>query len=83
MRQFDSVVFMGAGAHSGADCYLLHTILDRALSNLSAIQQGADDDILEHEVEDIAKDLCAALTGRKVKFGEELPYPGKIERHHR
>ena len=75
MRQFDATVFMGAGAHSGADCYLLHTILDRALGKLSALQQGSDDDMLEHEIEDAAKDLCAALLGKKILIGESLPYP--------
>jgi hypothetical protein len=78
MREFDSLVFMGAGERSGADCYRLHKILDRALDNLSALQQGAKADDIEDDIEEAAKDICAALLGRKIKLGDKLPYPGKL-----
>ena len=81
MREFDAMVFMGAGANSGADCYRLHQTLDRALGNLSAIQQGADDDMLEYDIEEATKDICTALLGKRITIGEKLPYPGKLQRN--
>jgi hypothetical protein len=80
MRQFDAIVFMGAGVSSDADCYILHKLLDKALGNLSVLQQGLDDDILEYEIEEAVKDIGTALLGKKIIVGEDLPYPGKIER---
>ena len=58
-------------------------MLDKALGNLSALQQGADNSNgeLSDEIEGAAHEICAALLGKRITIGEELPYPGKIERH--
>jgi hypothetical protein len=86
MREFDSLVFMGAGDRSAADCYRLHRMLDRALGNLSALQQAGQHYSEERRagmecgIEDAVKDIAAALLGKKIKIGEKLPYPGKLKR---
>lgn len=78
MREFNSLVFMGAGEKSMADSYRLHKMLDKALSNLSALQQGLRGfnsikaDELEIEIENTAKDICIALLGRKIAIGKRV-----------
>ena len=73
-------LFMGAGEKSGAQCYELVLMLHRALELLSAQQQSgefhAEPDYVYHdeelddyesEIEDIAKRIYTALTGKKIR----------------
>jgi len=80
MRYFDSILFCGAGRFSEADCRLLKRQLRDALSVLSGIQQGGGDQINAQELdirEDVVRDVAAALLGKRVAIGPDLPYPGK------
>ena len=81
MRLFDSILYMGAGKFSEADVRLLKRQLKEALSVLSGIQQGGGDQIDAQELdmrEDVVRDMAAALLGREITIGAELPYPGKL-----
>jgi predicted nucleic acid-binding OB-fold protein len=74
----NSILFMGNGEYSLADCYLLHKELDRALTLLSGIQQPPHSDSVEQRIENIKQtedakeelntivnDIVMALTGKK------------------
>ncbi len=78
MRQFNGLLFMGAGESSLAHVGHLYTRLGRAIDTLGGIQQPdciheapdpKDDENRadgEREVEMIAKEIYTALTGRVV-----------------
>lgn len=84
MRWFDSIAFMGNGKMSRADANLLKRRIDQGLSILSAMQQAAFDKAFQDYIamdddrEDIVRDIAAALLGKEVTFGTDLPYPGKL-----
>lgn len=59
-------IFLGAGERSMAECYALHKELDRALTLLSARQQGDKDEITTPTIENIASNIFTALTGKRV-----------------
>jgi hypothetical protein len=79
MREHDALLFMGAGDRSTYAADRLKKRLKQAMDTLSAWQQGSPQ-VLEEivEVEDTVRDIAAALLGREVIFGAELPYPGKL-----
>ena len=77
-------VFMGSGQFSMVECYHLHRRLEDAFTILSGIQQPpratSEDDFKQSQVdyeegvsdiEQIAKEICMGLTGKKIKFIEE------------
>ena len=76
MRQFHGLIFMGAGERTEAECAFLTKRLQEAMMLVSGMQQ-AHEGTFESEVEDIVRDIAAAVLGREVTFGEKLPYPGK------
>lgn len=79
MREHDALLFMGAGHRSQYAADRLKARLNTAFATLSAWQQGSPQ-VLEEvvEVEDTVRDIAAALLGREVLFGADLPYPGKL-----
>jgi hypothetical protein len=81
MRYFDSILFCGAGQFSEADCALLRKQLDEGLSILSGIQQGGDqiDEQGLDSREEVVRDVAAALLGKTVIIGDDLPYPGELD----
>jgi len=82
MRYFDTTLFCGAGKFSEADCRLLRKQLEDALSALSGIQQGGEDAARREgwdTREDAVRDIAAALLGKSVTIGDDLPYPGKLD----
>jgi len=76
VRWFDSLLFMGAGKCSRADVNLLKRRLRDALLIQNYAQQGAE--IKDDEREDIVRDIAAALLGKEITIGADLPYPGKL-----
>ncbi len=75
-RKFLGLVFLGAGDASVRKTILLHTLLDEAIGELGALQQGETDPACSQAIEDAVRDFAAALLGREVTLGEKLPYPG-------
>jgi len=85
-RYFKDIYFDGAGDTSKENAHLLHTLLDRALSNLSGIQQcphatESQDSIDAYEKECkkaeqenfiILQDIICALTGEEVFVDDTL-----------
>lgn len=62
-------LFMGQGAISSARSYELVERLMKAFVDLSAIQQGISDaEEIQHNVDETAKDIFAALTGKIAKI---------------
>jgi len=82
MRYFRALSFRGAGVHSAVDTVLLHSRLNDALSISGGLQQGGVENLEQdtEEMEDVVRDIAAALLGREVEFGEELEYPGPTDR---
>lgn len=76
-RMFDCIYFDGAGMFSSNMSCLLFAKLNRALSIRSGLSQGGAQGGEEEELENIVRDLAAAIVGREISFGEELQYPGK------
>ena len=81
-RYFHGLIFMGAGDRSINQCDHLHERLENGLSHLSGAQQMAFESeelrrVAEQNVEDVVRDVAAALLGREVTFGDKLPYPPK------
>lgn len=76
-RQFKGLLFSGDGDFSGHESVALHKRLDEGLSILSGVQQEhpADWRKWKVDVEDIVKDIAAALLGRNIELTDELPYP--------
>lgn len=73
MKPMHNKLFMGAGDSSMATCHMLTSDLIKAFSYLSAVQQARPetdeqkDDIeqMEFFIEETAKNIYTALTGRK------------------
>jgi len=74
MRQFDGLLFMGMGEFSAAGERALKRRLASGLSLSSGIQQGGDTEY-EADLEDVVRDIGAALLGRDITIGAKLPYP--------
>ena len=76
-RQIFGTIFMGAGERTAKDIQALHEILDEALSTLSGLQQGGEDQDgqFEREMENAVRDIGAAILGKEIRIGEKLPYP--------
>lgn len=71
MRQFKSQIFMGADTISEADCIVLHKRLEDGLGELSRNQQ-ADTEDKTKELEEVVRDIAAALLGRAIQLGQKL-----------
>lgn len=73
-------LFMGAGDSSAATCHMLTSDLIKSFSYLSAVQQARPetdeqkDEIeqMEFFIEDTARNIYTALTGRKFNIKGEL-----------
>jgi len=81
MRWFDATLFMGNGEHSKSEVRFLRRRLNEALSILSGRQQGAvgpEYDKID-EREDIVRDIAAAVLGKSIAIGDDLPYPGVLD----
>lgn len=76
MRHFHKLLFLGNGEQSQADCKKLIQRIDDALITSSYLQQAPRGKFPEGEqdLEDAVRDLAAALLGREIDFGAELPY---------
>jgi hypothetical protein len=78
MRYFDSGLFLGNGEYSTARVKLLHTLLDRAIDGLNAVQQAPfhlsrkTHEKVDELIDDIALDIATALTGKNVTVGRRL-----------
>lgn len=87
MRYFPGLLFLGAGAHSRRLSGLLHCRLDDALSISGGLQQSRQGETedqgfrrqQEQDLQEAVQDICAALLGRTVQFGDRIPYPADDE----
>ena len=82
--EIDGQVCMGSGQLSMAACYHLHCRLEKAFSMISGIQQVSmavekSEVFKEYErharedefmLDQIAKEICMGITGKKIKFIE-------------
>lgn len=75
--QFERMIFLGNGERSARLAGLLHALVDNALSTLSGMQQGGDDDgTMKLRLLDQMKNICAAFGfDAPVHYFKELPYP--------
>lgn len=76
MHKFRSMISLGNGIYSMADCYQLHKILDETLTKLGGFQQQlfSDKDELNFimwEVKDHVRNIAMALTGCEIEFINE------------
>ena len=87
-RIFKTLLFFGMGEHSEELGNLLEARLQYGMSIASGLQQpghpesdrAADCEsfqqyVFEKDLENVVKDIAAALLGRDIIIGEELPYP--------
>lgn len=85
-RQFEALLFLGAGEFSLSERARLHRRLDEALDLSGGLQQSSqgepesesERERLAQEVRDAARDLVAALTGRDISFGEVLEHRQRV-----
>lgn len=86
MRKFHGYLFLGNGKFSERQEALLRRRLREAFELNAGLEQGAGfgefdppgfKERLVREIEDIVRDIAAALTGRRISFGRKLPYPPK------
>lgn len=88
MRYFHGQTFLGGGETSKQEVGALQHRLAKGIGELGALQQPDHPESEEHaercradrlrceqEIEDVVRDIAAALLGREVHFGQELPYP--------
>ena len=81
MRLFKTIWFAGNGEFSRAEAELLHKILEGALTSLGGSQQPGHStneeqakeeekfqNISKHEIEEAARDIVIALTGKEFEF---------------
>ena len=91
-RKFTGLLFHGMGNHSFAKSVALHLCLGKGLSLSSVIQQPSrpendrqakeDEEMItecKQEIEEVVRDIAAALLGREIEFGGTLPYPPEGE----
>ncbi len=71
-RCFKNMLFFGNGDYSGRDARVLTAKLEDAFSWLSGLQQGPDDERNGNLIiENVARDVVMALTGKEFTFVEE------------
>jgi hypothetical protein len=83
MRVFTGLLFLGSGEFSVRDVGVLRERLREGISLSGGLQQSSqgmpEDDAqtarLEADLEDVVRDIVAALLGQDVTFGARLPYP--------
>lgn len=75
MRQFHGLTFLGNGEFSKKECDALHKRLDDGLNLSGHKQQGSMPTRMLVELEDVVRDIVAALIGRSLEFAGVLPYP--------
>ena len=77
VRNFNGMLFLGMGDRSMSKVDLLHERLNCAISLLSGLQQGGEDidGKYNKELKDIVKDIAAAILGKEIEIGKDLPYP--------
>lgn len=78
-RQFNQILFHGAGKHSSAQSRKLKAVLSNALNMQSGMQQGVHQNDPQYKesqkvLEDAVRDVAAALLGRSITLGKTLPY---------
>ena len=87
-RVFKSLLFFGMGEHSGELANLLEARLNYGMILASGLQQPGHPDsqqaadyenfqnyVFEKDLEDVVRDIAAALLGKEIIIGEDLPYP--------
>lgn len=77
MRRFHGLLFLGSGDFSKKECEALHNRLDNGLDLSSYGQQGPMSKELQLDLEDVVRDIVAALLGKDVEFTNALSYPPK------
>jgi hypothetical protein len=82
MRSFRGLLFLGAGDHSKAEVMRLHARLAEGL-NISGGLQQTPNTLPEYweqktHLEEVIRDLAAALIGQDICFGSQLPYPPSV-----
>lgn len=77
MRLFHGLLFLGSGDFSKKECEALHNRLDNGLELSSYGQQGPMPGELLLDLEEVVKDIAAALLGRNIEFTDALPYPSE------
>jgi hypothetical protein len=83
MRVFLGLLFLGSGDTSVRAAHLLEERLREGISLSGGLQQssqGMPEDRDERargeaDLEDIVRDIAAALLGREITFGAATPYP--------
>ena len=70
--------FGGNGEWSGKELDFHLRQIKEAFIMLGGMQQGPREPEAEEEIRDYVRDIAAALTGYKIEFTEELPYPGDL-----
>jgi len=83
MRVFLGLLFLGSGDWSVRAAHLLKERLQEGISLSGGLQQssqGMPEDRAEMargeaDLEDIVRDIAAALLGREITFGAATPYP--------
>lgn len=76
-RLFDSMYFDGRGDYSARDSAILLARLRDCFSTLSGLQQGAEDENgkFTRRLENVARDIAMALTGKEIQFVERTDGP--------
>lgn len=72
-RIFDSILFLGKGDYSLRDTEVLLERLKHAIDLLGGLQQGGHDEnnqYYEKYIENVARDVVMALTGKEIEFVE-------------
>lgn len=67
-RCFDHMLFDGNGDYSIRNREILITRLNNAFDMLSGLQQGAEDEQADIFIENVAKDVVMALTGKEIQL---------------
>jgi hypothetical protein len=93
IRYFNGLIFLGSGETSVQEAEGLKRRLADGLKMLGGLQQPDHAESEEHfrqcmaaqlkaerELADVVRDLAAALLGREIDFGAELPYPSRNAR---
>lgn len=75
MRQFHGLISLGNGDFSKKECEALHKRLNDGLSLSGRQQQGSMPDEMLVELEDVVRDIMAALIGISIECTGVLPYP--------
>lgn len=67
-RCFDHMLFFGNGDYSTKNREILITRLKYAFNMLSGLQQGAEDEEADTFIENVARDVVMALTGKEIEL---------------